>query len=898
MRRLGLGQTQHTGRSGQPERRSPRIALRIGALPLAVVLAALVACLSSAPAFATTCNKFAAEPSKGGSDSNTGEEAHPYATLKKLASSLSAGQTGCVFSGQTIDVKNPQTLYKETNGTEAKPITITSTEPNNPATITSWVALEEGSNWIDFTHLNFKWSMPKPWACWNAEGNGFECPGEPQNPEDHVQISVDSHHDSFTYDEIENEDTDICINVAKWEGSTAEHTLIEHDRIYDCGPEYKGTKSVPNEESAWHDHGIYDYGKFTEIKNDYIYGNSRNGIVWYGGGEGGVAEHDVIDGNGNGITFANTKNSRAEWNIITNNSLDDHGKCAEPYSGVKGCDDFAADVGEEESGGILEHNCTYNNLSGELEFAFTEESAKENGDMPGVTFSGNKLGTNPLYKNAAAHEYGLAKGSPCLGYGPNTAQPTPLATTEAASTVKSTEATLNGTVNPESLETKYYFEYGLTKSYGTKTAEASAGSGTSNVKESKTITGLEAGKAYYFRIVATNATGTTDGEGLTFGAPGNTAVPTLSPTTPDQNVPETSTTGTWINSPTSYSYQWERCNASGGECKEISGATSSTYTPVEADVEHTLLVKVTAKNEAGSSSASSAATSKVKPIGQITEYSLPSGSQPIGITEGSGGDLWFTDNGTNKVGKTTMSGTITEYSLPAGSEPGGIVAGPDKNLWFAETKDIGKITTSGTVTEYSLPAGSNPYEIAAGSDSNLWFTDNGTSKIGKITTSGTITEYALPSGSQPVAVAAGPEKDLWFTDDGTSKIGKITTSGTITEYSLPAESGPRGIAEGPDGNLWFTDDGTGKVGKVTASGTITEYALPAGSEPGGITAGADKNLWFADYGTNKIGKITTAGTITEYALPSGSHPYRIAAGPDDNLWFTELGTNKIGKIVP
>jgi virginiamycin B lyase len=124
-------------------------------------------------------------------------------------------------------------------------------------------------------------------------------------------------------------------------------------------------------------------------------------------------------------------------------------------------------------------------------------------------------------------------------------------------------------------------------------------------------------------------------------------------------------------------------------------------------VEHALLVKVTAKNEVGSSSASSAATSKVKPVGEITEYSLPSGSQPIGITEGSDGNLWFTDNGTNKVGKTTTSGTITEYSLSPGSEPGGIIAGSDKNLWFAETKNIGKITTSGTVTEYSLPSGSN-----------------------------------------------------------------------------------------------------------------------------------------------------------------------------------------------
>ncbi len=44
-----------------------------------------------------------------------------------------------------------------------------------------------------------------------------------------------------------------------------------------------------------------------------------------------------------------------------------------------------------------------------------------------------------------------------------------------------------------------------------KTAEASAGSGTSSVEESKTITGLTSGTVYHYRIVATNSTGTTYG---------------------------------------------------------------------------------------------------------------------------------------------------------------------------------------------------------------------------------------------------------------------------------------------------------------------------------------------------------------------------------------------------
>jgi streptogramin lyase len=549
-----------------------------------------------------------------------------------------------------------------------------------------------------------------------------------------------------------------------------------------------------------------------------------------------------------------------------------------------------------------------------VEALSTSEARKD-----GAELFGKLEGKGKLFDVTEGHNYSVLNGS-CgsylceakIGYDGPTGNGTPdgafviagvpLASTERVTAVTKTGATLNGTVNPEGAETKYYFEYGTSESYGTKTAESSAGSGTSNVAESNAITGLTAGTKYYFRIVATNSEATTKGGPRTFtaGATENTELPVISPATPDQAVPESTTTGTWTIIPTSYAYQWERCNASGRECASISGATSSTYTPVEADVEHTLVVKVTAKNSEGEGSALSIATRKVQPLGTITEYSLPPGSKSLGITSGPDGNVWFTDVGTSKIGKITTSGTITEYSLPSESRPSCITTGPDKNLWFTSglSDKIGMSTTSGSITEYSLPSGSAPGCIAKGPDENLWFTDEITSKIGKITTSGAITEYSLPSGSEPIGIVAGPDGDLWFAEYGSSKIGKITTSGTITEYSAASGSDPYGITAGPDGNLWFTAPGNHTIGKITTSGTITEYSLPSGSKPWGITPGPDKNLWFPEYGSSKIGKITTSGTITEYSLPTGSEPVGITTGPNNNLWFTEWGTSKIGQITP
>jgi hypothetical protein len=92
----------------------------------------------------------------------------------------------------------------------------------------------------------------------------------------------------------------------------------------------------------------------------------------------------------------------------------------------------------------------------------------------------------------------------------------PVVTTEAASAIEKTTATLNGTVNPNGKETKYYFEYGLTSSYGTKTTEVGIGSGTADLPESVGLSGLVPNTTYHYRIAAVNSFGTANGVDKTF----------------------------------------------------------------------------------------------------------------------------------------------------------------------------------------------------------------------------------------------------------------------------------------------------------------------------------------------------------------------------------------------
>src|SRR5579864_1390387 len=68
----------------------------------------------------------------------------------------------------------------------------------------------------------------------------------------------------------------------------------------------------------------------------------------------------------------------------------------------------------------------------------------------------------------------------------------------------------------------------------------------------------------------------------------------------------------------------------------------------------------------------------------IAEYPLPAKNDgPTGIAVGADGALWFTAEGTNKIGRITTAGGITEFPLPTPtSAPLGIAAGPDGPLWF------------------------------------------------------------------------------------------------------------------------------------------------------------------------------------------------------------------------
>jgi len=115
----------------------------------------------------------------------------------------------------------------------------------------------------------------------------------------------------------------------------------------------------------------------------------------------------------------------------------------------------------------------------------------------------------------------LASAVPALPLSSQAATPAPAPKPPSVYTgtspqLSTSSATLKGGVNPRGVETSYLFQYGTTTAYGAQTSPASVGRGTAEVKVSQPIAGLQPYTTYHYRIVATNAAGTTDGLDVAF----------------------------------------------------------------------------------------------------------------------------------------------------------------------------------------------------------------------------------------------------------------------------------------------------------------------------------------------------------------------------------------------
>ena len=249
----------------------------------------------------------------------------------------------------------------------------------------------------------------------------------------------------------------------------------------------------------------------------------------------------------------------------------------------------------------------------------------------------------------------------------------PVATSGSASSITASSATLNGTVDPNSRDTSFYFEYGTSTSYGTKTAVKGAGASSSPQSESASISGLQTGRTYHFRIVATSDAGTSTGNDASFTTSSAPSIETgdvasVTPTTATLKgtvLPNGLSTTWWFEYGTSTSYSSRTSSHSAGSGTKTTSQSIGIKSLKPGTTYHYRLV---AQNSSGKSYGSDRSFATVGAPASAT-----------GAAQNVGADAALLTGSLDTHGRTTtwwfQYGTSAGYGKSTSSKSAGSKAG-------------------------------------------------------------------------------------------------------------------------------------------------------------------------------------------------------------------------------
>jgi hypothetical protein len=318
----------------------------------------------------------------------------PGANIASAFNVLSAGQTLCLHTGH-YGSSTTLTALTNNSGSAGAPLTLTTAPGEAPATVEGVLTIGNNSstgmaNNITVSHLIFE----QDYVTSGRVNTQYGCSSNTT-----LSVTITGSNDTFEYNEISEtnvapqyRDTALGVNYSP---ATQSNIIIRYNKIHDFGA------------CDHFDHGIY----FDHVTGGQIYGN----WIWNGGcayGLGGDTTKgcgsgiqlyvdpsntsvysNVIDGTGVGFYYYGV-NNRVYNNVITNMRGNFYANgSSEPAAGY---------VGGTDSSSTYSNNDDFN--TGQLCNGCT------------ATSSGN-ISSDPLFVNAANHDYRLQPGSPVASYG-------------------------------------------------------------------------------------------------------------------------------------------------------------------------------------------------------------------------------------------------------------------------------------------------------------------------------------------------------------------------------------------------------------------------------------------------------------------------------------------------
>ena len=290
--------------------------------------------------------------------------AHPYATVGKLANSLRPGQTGCLRAG----VYRGRIKIRR-GGRAGAPTTIRGASGAR-ATVRGRLYVANSANHVVVKQLYLdgrnRARLPSP--------------------------TVNGNNVVFRDNDITTRNTTICFVLGSDEYGRARRTVIERNRIHDCG-------DLP---PTNHHHGIYvEASDGTRITDNWIYDNADRGVQLFPDAQRTYVARNVIDGNGEGIVFSR----RSARNVVEHNVI------ANPVVRYN-VEDF------ELSGiaNVARRNCLWS----------TRHAGNPAGISPAIAVElSENLVADPGYLSRARKDFRLRPDSPCFGNSPGLRRPGP-----------------------------------------------------------------------------------------------------------------------------------------------------------------------------------------------------------------------------------------------------------------------------------------------------------------------------------------------------------------------------------------------------------------------------------------------------------------------------------------
>jgi streptogramin lyase len=352
---------------------------------------------------------------------------------------------------------------------------------------------------------------------------------------------------------------------------------------------------------------------------------------------------------------------------------------------------------------------------------------------------------------------GLAEGPDGNIWFTESAEPTqlgratvaPAVANTVAGPIADTSATFQAAIRANKQTTQYSFEYGTTTAYGSATTAKPAGVSGVSGTFTATATGLAAATTYHFRVVATNATGTTYGpDQVLTTALLPPLLPALAPSVENTVATGVTDTGASLQAElnaqglaTQYYFEYGATAAYGTQSAVLNGgllSAAQTFTLAIAGLapRTTYHFRVVATNLTGTTVGPDATfeTTAPPPVAPIVSNTWSSHITPQSAklradidADGQRTEYWFEFGETNAYGLatakasagnaagvigyydlvSTLSSSTTYHFRVVASNPTGTTYGPDKTLVTAPVAPLVTNSTASGITHESAELGTD-----------------------------------------------------------------------------------------------------------------------------------------------------------------------------------------------